>query len=304
MSPQYPQQPGPPQWGQPPFQPQPQQSYPGAPGGSAQYPGRPPQYPGGPQQQYPGSPQQQYSGGPQQWPSAPGVPPAGPNRRPLWIALIVGLVLVLVVVFVIPKRFFTGAPAPGGSSSVATPPASLPGPGPASTAQPEPSPGGSTAPEPEPTTEEPPAPQLEFVDSTDGRFRLNLGDPLWQGGALPWVPYMTDEDLISVTTDQIVSIRVALEPWQAGPSITPETIAQQMIDTGAPPGFLAGDPPPITIAGEVPLGIAYDTPFVYMNSYYLELVGDHAVLILISGATKQEVNELTAWADGRIVRLG
>ena len=158
-------------------------------------------------------------------------------------------------------------------------------------------------PTPPPTTE---VPVMEYADSTDGRFRVNLGAPLWRDGVLPWQPYVgeaVENDLISVTTDGIVSIRVALEDWTAGPEITPESIQQQLINNGTPPGFMAGDPPPITIAGAVPLGAAYDTPFVYMNTYYLELVGDQAVVVLISANNKAEADELVAWADGRIVRL-
>ena len=137
-------------------------------------------------------------------------------------------------------------------------------------------------------------------------LELYLGAPLWRDGVLPWQPYVgeaVENDLISVTTDGIVSIRVALEDWTAGPEITPESIQQQLINNGTPPGFMAGDPPPITIAGAVPLGAAYDTPFVYMNTYYLELVGDQAVIVLISANNKAEADELVAWADGRIVRL-
>lgn len=121
--------------------------------------------------------------------------------------------------------------------------------------------------------------QPEFADPT-GRFRLTEGPALESEG----------------------SIEFGLEEWAGGAAITPETIEQQLVHNNTPAGIVVGPAPAVRVADLTPLGVAYETSVFAMYCYYVELVDDQAVTMLVTAESLADADLIVAWADGRIVR--
>lgn len=121
--------------------------------------------------------------------------------------------------------------------------------------------------------------QPEFADPT-GRFRLTEGPALESEG----------------------SIEFGLEEWAGGPEITPESVERQLVHNNTPAGLVVGPAPAISVAALTPLGVAYETSVFAMYSYYVELVDEQAVTMLVTAESLADADQIITWAHDRIIR--
>lgn len=286
----------------------------------------------GPQGPYPGQPPQPHGPypGPQPW----GQDGAnGPSRRgPNWIAIlatvsgVLFLTIVLIVTFLLVHKNDGPTPAVAPAPSTSPLPTRKDRPTEAPTSMPstrEDAPSKA----PLPSTKDSSGPTdgsssgLKEAITTDGTYKIDLGDTPWRPSNTPWedaMKYSLPNDLLRIHSERVgthspkyfADIYIAQNPWKAGPKVTKQSIQQQEKIYKTPPKSIDGDPYPITIAGSKVLGRAYDIDYdtdkkyTYVNAYFLEVRRDTVLTLVVVAGDKKTADELSRWLNGRITHIG